>query len=91
MNKVQRENLFQIYSRGGVVLVSEWTNGSGRFVTKKAIPPLCERVERRDAHKFSKRISSVFDERPKVQAVIAIMDMEEAKKQFTETTNQENN
>ena len=82
MNKAQRENLLEIYNQGGVVLASEWTNGSGRFVTKRAVPPLCERIERRDADKYPKRISSVFESRPRVQAVIAIVNMRAAKKEI---------
>ena len=82
MNKIQRESLFQIYKQGGVVIASEWTNGSGRFVTKRAIPPHCERIERKDAHKHPKRISSIFDARPKIQAVVAIVNMRAANKEF---------
>ena len=82
MNKTQRENLFDLYKRGGLVPASEWVNGSGRYITKRAIPPHCERIERRDARKYPKRIWSIFESRPRVQAVVAIVNMRAANKEF---------
>lgn len=82
MNKTQRENLFDLYKRGGLVPASEWVNGSGRYITKRAIPPHCERIERRDARKYPKRIWSIFEERPRIQAVVAIVNMRAANKEF---------
>ena len=82
MNKTQRENLFLMYKEGGVIPASDWVNGSGRYITKRAIPPHCERIERRDARKYPKRIWSIFESRPRVQAVVAIINMRAANKEF---------
>jgi len=83
INKIQRANLAEIYAQpNGVIIASEWVTGSGRFITKRAIPPHCKRIERRDAHKYPKRISSIFNALPKVQAVVAIVNMRAAKKEL---------
>jgi len=44
MNKTQIENLNEIVSRGGAILSSHWTSGSGRYITRRVLPPLCEEV-----------------------------------------------
>ena len=84
MNKTQRESLLALHKRGGLVPASEWVNGSGRYITKRAIPPHCERIERRDARKYPKRIQSLFDKRPRLQAVVAITNMRAANKELAQ-------
>ncbi len=43
--KASLRNAQQIHDRGGVVPSSEWTNGSGRWTTRKAVPPFCALVQ----------------------------------------------
>lgn len=42
--KPQLANLAEILARGGVIPSSDWTSGRGRFTTKRALPPYCERL-----------------------------------------------
>ena len=44
MNKRTLSNSKEIYTRGGAVAASDWTSGSGRYITKRAIPPFCVEV-----------------------------------------------
>ena len=44
MNKRALSNAKEIYTRGGAVAASDWTNGSGRYITKRTIPPFCIEV-----------------------------------------------
>ena len=40
----QADNLDSLLRAGGVVPSSEWTNGSGRFTTRRTVPPYCRRM-----------------------------------------------
>jgi|TARA_R110000803_G_scaffold206215_1_gene273348 hypothetical protein len=81
-NKLLRE-LHDNYE--GVVASSDWTNGSGRFTTKKAIPENCaeipiynvERVLKGEVLKKAKRL---IKQRPKIQKLIAIINLRKARK-----------
>jgi hypothetical protein len=76
----QLANLLALFERGGCAITSEWVNGDGRYTTRKAIPPFCERIERTaltEGH--PERIRRMFRKR-KCRAVIAITRMRAAKK-----------
>ncbi len=74
-NKRQLEAIAQLKSYGGAVITSQWTNGSGRYTTCRAVPPYCERVPRWAAYFQPERIKRVFRKHPKCEAVIAITNM----------------
>lgn len=44
MNKKSLSNAKEIYTRGGAVAASDWTNGSGRYISKRTLPPFCIEV-----------------------------------------------
>ena len=79
-NTAQREALKLIVSRGGAVPVSKWATGSGRFTKMRSLPPFCERIERRDARHYPKRIRAVFEKNPRVSAVVAVTDLRAARR-----------
>ena len=80
ITKPQLESLAYLKQCGGAVLTSEWVNGSGRYTTKRAIPPCCKRVERWAAWfpEYPERIKRMFKLHPRCKAVIAITDMRTA-------------
>ena len=84
LTKPQLESLAEIHRRGGAVLTSEWTNGSGRYITARAIPPFCERIERLYLDLQPKRIQKIFANRPRCKAVIAITNMRAANRALGE-------
>ena len=85
ITKPQMDNLAIIHRYGGAVLTSQWTNGSGRYITRKAVPPFCERVERYNAENFPKRIQRLFKIHPKCKAVIPITNMRAANRALAGT------
>lgn len=44
------DNAKEIERRGGAVASGDWVTGSGRHVSRRAIPRYCIRVEVREAH-----------------------------------------
>ena len=84
ITKTQLSNLAEIKARGGVTLASKWVTGTGRYVTTRAIPPMCERIERGQAYKFPKWIQKFFEKHPRCKAVIAITNMRAANKLLKE-------
>ena len=40
----QADSLNSLLYRGGVVASSEWTNGSGRYITSAAVPPYASKL-----------------------------------------------
>ena len=80
ITKTQLSNLAEINERGGVILASKWVTGRGRYVTKRAIPPFCDRIEHGQAYKFPKWIQKFFEKHPRCKAVIAITNLRAANK-----------
>jgi|18_taG_2_1085343.scaffolds.fasta_scaffold08347_3 hypothetical protein len=80
VTKTQLSAIAEIKQQGGAVLTSEWVSGNGRFTTKRAIPPCCERIEKRSSWfpKYPQRIKRKFTKHPRCQALIAITDMRTA-------------
>tara|TARA_R100001594_G_scaffold70765_1_gene105225 strand:- start:2386 stop:2709 length:324 start_codon:yes stop_codon:yes gene_type:complete len=77
ITKPQIKNIMELKKRGGAVMTSEWTTGSGRHTKRRSVPPYCQRISRFEAHyeKYPKRILSVFEKHPRCEAVIAITNM----------------
>jgi hypothetical protein len=47
--KNTERNAVEIFRKGGVVLASEWTTGTGNYINKRPIPAGCEEVSAKDA------------------------------------------
>lgn len=84
--KPQIENLIQLLDRGGVVPSSEWTNGSGRFITKKALPPSASRMTIEDAlgddeirGEVRRNLERLHKRRPQLRRVVIITDLRAAR------------
>ena len=75
ITKPQIESIKELKKRGGQVLTSQWVNGHGNYITRRAIPPFSDRIERSEKSKYPKRIQKLFKQHPKCQAVIAITNM----------------
>ena len=82
LTRVQLKSLREIHHFGGALITSFWTNGSGRYVTTRTIPPFCERIERSSSGNYPKRIQKVFNAHPRCKAVIAITNMRSANKEL---------
>jgi hypothetical protein len=82
-NKTQRRVLAElIAATGGIVPASEWTNGAGRYTTRKATPPACGDLDIETAcqlpgmsGKIARRLHKA---RPRVQRVIVVTDRRRA-------------
>ena len=88
INKKQKESLSDLMSRGGAVIGSQWVNGLGKQTTRRAIPPFCAAVTRREADKQPERIKRVFRQHPRCEYVVAVTDMRNAKKALAEPSPQ---
>jgi hypothetical protein len=75
ITKPQQSSIDQLASRGGAALASEWTNGSGRYVTKRAIPPTAARFERKEYSVSPAAAKALFDAHPRALAVVAIVEV----------------
>lgn len=84
MTRVQADALEELRERGGAVITSEWVNGHGNYITRRAVPLFSDRIDRAAAMrlgtKLPRRIRRVFDAHPRCEAVIAITDMRGANK-----------
>ena len=71
-----QKNAVEIYNRGGAILASEWTTGSGRYVSKRPIPAGCIEVSVSDASALrgaiGKRIRGLLKMHPKAQKLIVV-------------------
>lgn len=73
MTKPQQAAYDEIKAKGGVVKSSDWTTGTGRYITRRAIPPNCERFER-GSKDITVAAKSFFEANPRVVAVIACIE-----------------
>ena len=88
VTKPQLAALIELKRRGGAVISSEWTRGRGRYVSRRPVPPYCERVDRYQSalrwtpggNRVPERIQRVFRDHPKCEAVIAIINMRSVNK-----------
>ena len=44
INKITIQGVREIVQKGGAVIVSHWTNGSGKFTTRRPIPAFCDTI-----------------------------------------------
>lgn len=61
--------------RQGAIATSEWTNGSGRYVAKRAIPPFCALIH---VHGVSPAADALFAARPRVRSALVVIDRDSA-------------
>ncbi|MDH5602166.1 MAG: hypothetical protein OEY78_12785 [Gammaproteobacteria bacterium] len=90
--KQQYQNTLQLLSMGGVVMASDWTSGSGRYITKRAIPPFCEEIEASKAldvlkGKIKTKAKKLLKEHPKTVKIIAVTNLRSANKLLKEYSN----
>lgn len=86
LNKTQQRQVreFMELQEGYCVSVSDWVNGSGRFVSKKAYPPFVKRVEKKEVDRMSGTelrgyhlmALEYFRKHPKRKAVLVIDQQE---------------
>ena len=88
ITRVQTNALKELRDRGGAVITSEWVNGHGYYITRRAVPPFSARIDRSAMWRglglrrspLPHRIRRVFDAHSRCEAVIAITDMRGANK-----------
>ena len=84
LSKVQIANLNEIHREKGAVLSSTWTNGSGRYVTARAIPAHCEKLTIDEGVRLGgwvgKTCRRLKRNHPRAQYVIAITNLRKARK-----------
>ena len=82
-NKVQISNLEYVLRHGGVIPSSEWTNGSGRYVTRRALPPFCELIDVWDVRNLRGEVRRNADrllrKRPRVQRLVVVTNLRGAR------------
>ncbi len=71
-----QKNAVEIYNRGGAILASEWTTGSGRYVSKRPIPNGCKEVSVSDASALrgatGKRVRHLLKMHPRARKLIVV-------------------
>ena len=85
MNKTQMDNLRYIHDTcKGVVPSSEWTTGSGRWTSRRAVPPCCERLDMQKAcclpGEVGARARRLHRIRPGLRFVVAITNLRGARR-----------
>lgn len=80
----QADSLKSLLYRGGVVASSEWTNGSGRYITSAAVPPYASKLSVWEASRTLRgEVRKAFDRlvkaRPRIERVVAITDLRGAR------------
>lgn len=72
------KNLADIANKGGAVAAGDWTNGSGNFVSKRAIPAGAIEVSPSNLTGLSNRsqraVRRLMKDRPRVRIVIVVKD-----------------
>ena len=88
-NKIQIGNLLTIHDdHRGVCASSDWTNGSGRYVTRRAEPPFCRLMRINEAMALPGWVGTqarkLHNARPRVQKVVAIVNLRGARRLIKE-------
>ena len=89
-NAAQIAALKDLHDLGGAVITSRWITGSGRYTSRRVVPPHCSRIER-GGHLFAvsgkllpevaealPEVAEAFARHPRCEAVVAITDKAEA-------------
>jgi hypothetical protein len=80
-------NAREIFNKGGVIPSSDWTTGTGNYVTKRPIPAGCCEIERYELEGSARNrtmaklpeqtvaaADALFASRPRVRKIIAVID-----------------
>ena len=97
MNKTQINNLDEIVRQGGAVIASHWTSGSGRYITKRVIPPLCVELQldkyddRQRVNELKgivkKSVKKLLKDYPRARKIIICSDIRKANKAIRSISN----
>tara|TARA_R100000808_G_C2122499_1_gene133494 strand:- start:14 stop:310 length:297 start_codon:yes stop_codon:yes gene_type:complete len=83
--KPQADALLTLLQHGGVVPTSEWTNGSGRYITRRTVPPYASRLTVGEAGAIlrgdvRRAFNRLVKARPRIQEVVAITNLRGARR-----------
>jgi len=70
------KNAIEIADQGGAIASSDWTTGSGRYISKRPIPNLCAEIYADDVEslvgKSKTAAMKLLKSRPRVQKIIFV-------------------
>lgn len=76
--------LNELLDCGGVVASGDWTNGSGRYVTKKAIPVHCSELAVQNIDglvgEVKKSAKRLLKQRPNLRKLVVVTDLRAARR-----------
>lgn len=82
--KATDKNAVIIMLRGGAVLASSWTTGSGNYISKRPIPAHCAELSAEDAQKLGGVVGSsvrkLIKAHPRAQKIIVVTDVRAVRK-----------
>lgn len=67
----------------------DWTRGRGNYISLRGIPPFCTRVSRWEAARYPRRIRRYFDTSPRLESVVAVVDVRAAKRAIAKARKEE--
>ena len=87
LSQAQKDMLNCILTKGGVVASSDWTNGTGRYVTRRAVPRHCQLLTVTEASRLLKgSVRKAFlrltKARPRVEKVVACVNLRAANREL---------
>lgn len=76
--KATIKNAKEILDKGGVIKVSDWTTGSGRYVSKRPIPAFCCEIEKGKLYRLTgevaQKVNQFAENNPRVKKFIYVSD-----------------
>ena len=82
--KPQRASIAELLARGGVAPTSEWTNGQGRYTSRRAVPPHAAVIKssgvaslRGEVRRNAERLLRA---RPRVVRLVVVTDLRAARR-----------
>ena len=93
MKKATKNDIYHmscIRRLGYVINTGDWTEGAGRYVRARKIPPFCTKVTITEALNFggivAKNAAKLLRERPRIRFVIACYDVRKFNRMFGEAS-----
>ena len=90
--KNTERNATEIFRNGGAILASEWTTGSGNFISKCPVPAGCAEVAVKDAvtmkGETGKTARRLLKAHPRAQKMIVVADRRLVSKWAKEAKNE---
>ena len=85
------ENAQLIANRGGAIAASDWTTGTGNYVSKRPIPAHCIEIDSCDVDRLKGKSKAaatrLMKARPKVQKVIVVADWRSLNRELKQAHN----